>query len=250
MVSVVSLLLVSTSLRADSLQQLETLIDKTPPPPRLGGGWMDGLLSRVVFQTTAAGLVYGAANSAIRTFDSGDSSVGDEYLTLRETGEPLIPLIRLEGDKFFPDNDILALSLNAEVGIAFMGLSYHQVYFEETLPDGATTDLTVTRVMGLYRMSFGNALEVDLGGGTIIMDGTEVDDIGFVFSAPIRLHPWRHLGVEFRPAWGKVKATLLEDYETSVFMTYGMTSLKAGYRWIGAEDESIDGPSIGLAIRL
>ena len=94
-------------------------------------------------------------------------------------------------------------------------------------------------------MSFGSRVETDLGAGTLTLDG-ETTATRWAVALPILVHPFAALGLEFRPTW----AERVSDYDLALLLTWRCASLKAGYRWLATPHEVLDGPYLGLSLRL
>lgn len=181
----------------------------------------------------AYSLLYGGANSLER-MDSLSPAA-------RERGEALIPLARLDVGWQHVESDVEAIELMGELGWGPIGLRVgHSLYSEEE-PDA---DLTVTTVTGNYRMSFGSNLEMDLGVGTLTLRGDE-ENTRSIFTTPVLWYPGRHFGFEYHPVW----STGIRRHDLSVLFRMDYVSLKLGYRWMVAPDESLNGPVVGASIR-
>ena len=98
-------------------------------------------------------------------------------------------------------------------------------------------------------MSFGKHVEWDIGVGAFIIEGNDTN-AGESFTTPLFIHPTDFLGVGFRPAASHVKDNRVGDYDLSVLLGWKYAFLKLGYRWVESENESLNGPHIGLSFRL
>lgn len=94
-------------------------------------------------------------------------------------------------------------------------------------------------------MSFGPYVETDLGFGSLTLQGDDTTS-SFLFSVPVLIHPDKHWGLEFRPAW----SDRVSDYDLAALLTWRYASVKAGYRWVNSPHASLNGPYIGLSLRL
>lgn len=161
----------------------------------------------------------------------------------RMVGEPLIPLLRVDGQWVRSDGDISVLDTRLEAGFGPIAVDMRSSAFDE---DATEFDLTTTRWHLLYRMSFSDTFEVDLGVGGVEVDGESTHD-GFSFTAPVRFHPIRHVGIELWPSWSQVNGSRVDDYEVSLLLNLGWVSVKPGYRVWNFGGETIEGPAIGLS---
>ena len=184
-------------------------------------------------------LLYGGVSSLQRVseFDAPDPDV-----IPRTLGEPLIPFARMDVAYQAVESDVESLDVRGEVGYGPVGIHLDFTrYWEETPAD----DLNLIRVLGLYRMSLGPHVEADLGFGVLTVRGDETTS-KFLFSLPIAVHPSKYWGMELRPAW----ADRISDYDVAVMLTRDFVSLKGGYRWVRSPNESLNGPYVGLSVRL
>ncbi len=181
----------------------------------------------------------GGACSLARITDEDPLMVG---LTPRTPGEALIPFVRADISYMDVESDIDALDLRTEGGYGPVGAHLNLTRYSE---DDPKDELSLMRALGLYRMSLGSCMEVDLGAGALWLDG-ERTTTRFLFSIPVLIHPSEHWGLEFRPAW----AGGLSDYDIGALLSLQYASLKIGYRWVHSLNESLDGPYVGFSMRL
>ncbi len=137
---------------------------------------------------------------------------GSPPLERRQLGEALIPFVRLDTSYQHVESDIHALDARLELGYGPFAVSARNTHYKEDDPDDR---LDVREIHLLYRMSFGNSVEVDLGVGQLTIDGKgKNSDISF--SLPILFHPKEWLGIEFRPAWAHINENAIQDYDVSL----------------------------------
>ncbi|MDD4872302.1 MAG: hypothetical protein PHR77_17255 [Kiritimatiellae bacterium] len=185
---------------------------------------------------------YGMAYGGVRSWERiNRASLNDKYSEMyqRETGEVLIPFLRVDASYQMVASSVDAFDYSIDGGYGPIGVRFNRTHFREKDPDD-TMDLT--RVYGLYRMSLGRMLEVDLGLGGFSID--DEDDNRFSFTMPILIHPNKHLGFEFRPAW----AGNISEYDIGVFGGCKFVLLKAGYKWLSGPSQTMDGPYAGLSV--
>jgi hypothetical protein len=163
----------------------------------------------------------------------------------RQAGEALIPFVRLDVGYQWLKNDITAVDVRGEVGHSLVGLQVRHTRYEEKV---SKDNLNITEAHGLYRMSLGNYVELDFGIGTMILAGAEIHN-GFSMTTPILVHPTDWLGLEVRPVWATIADNELLDVEAAVLLGWRYASLKAGYRWFRSENQKLDGPEVGVALR-
>ncbi len=189
-----------------------------------------------IFEVT---LLYGGACSWARVTDRESSAV---EVTPRALGEPLLPFARMDVVYQNVESDVDAVDVRAEAGYGPLGAHLDLTRYREQFP---SDDLNIIRALGVYRMSFGSHVEIDLGCGVLTLSEQQTDS-RFLFSLPVLVHPSAYWGIEFRPAW----ADRVNDYDLAVLLNRHYASLKLGYRWVDSPHESLDGPYVGISIRL
>ncbi|NOY68419.1 MAG: hypothetical protein GXP53_02850 [Deltaproteobacteria bacterium] len=188
------------------------------------------------------GMTLGGVSSWKRVCPSGDTEISDA--TPRKAGEPLIPFFRADISRQNLESDVNALDFRAEVGYGPFALHYNQTRFHENEPKDK---LDLIRIYGVYRMSFSTLVELDLGLGTLIINGKN-ENSGFSFTLPFIIRPVKYVGVEFRPAWSSVNGTDVNDYDIAIMLGEKYASLKLGYRWLHSVEESLNGPYAGVSL--
>jgi hypothetical protein len=157
----------------------------------------------------------------------------------------VIPFIRLDTGYQVSSRDVEAPSARVQGGFGPAAIEYELIRFKE----GKTGDrLDFRRICGLYRMSFGRNVEIDLGLGSLTLEGA-AKTTEMVYTIPILIYPTDRWGVEFRPAWAHFEGSTLEDYDLGVYLNWKGGSLKAGYRWLMSDNQDLSGPYVGLVLR-
>lgn len=200
------------------------------------GGFVDGFV--------AALLIWPGQLSWARAAADADRLV-EWNAEPREPGEPMIPVVRFDAAYQHVESDVEALDLRLQLGFGPLGFEINQTRYEEDEPPDR---LDLYRLYGLWRMSYGERIEVDLGLGGIILDGQDRNS-GVSATTPILIQPWDWLLVEFRPMWSNIHGSQINEYELGLLLNWEWTALKAGYRWTHSPNESLDGPFVGLSIR-
>jgi hypothetical protein len=159
------------------------------------------------------------------------------------TGEPVIPFFRL--DAFYQDveSDVRAVDVSGELGYGPLAFQYRHTHYTQDRPDN---DLDLGQALGLYRMSFSQYVEVDLGFGAMTLDGVNRRS-GFEFTVPLTIQPSPYVGARFHPAWGYLSHNTIKDFTLLLTGSLRFASLEAGYRWVSVGGVSLDGPVIGAA---
>lgn len=163
----------------------------------------------------------------------------------RDPGEPLIPFLRVDAAYQDVESDVDALDYRVQIGYGPIGFELNQTRYEEDEP---SDHLDVYRLYGLWRLSYGQRVEIDLGLGGIIVEGDERNS-GFSWTIPVLVQPLDWLLVEFRPMWSRVDGSRIDEYELGALFNWNFVAIKAGYRWTHSPSESLDGPFVGLSLR-
>jgi len=162
----------------------------------------------------------------------------------RKSGEPLIPFLRLDLNYQNVESDVEALDSRLEAGYGPFGVQARITHYNEQEPED---ELDIQQFHLLYRMSFGNHVEIDLGAGGATVHG-ENQNIGFSLTTPLLIHPTEHVGLEFRPAWATIRGNPLSDYDVGIVVNVSHVAVRGGYRWMQSEHESLNGAYVGLSV--
>ncbi len=201
-------------------------------------------IAQALMSVFIVGLAAGGEQSWARVNGSAKDSQ-DNNIRPRQTGEALIPFVRVDLGYQWLKADITAVDVRSEIGHSLLGMEVRHTRYEEEI---SKDDLNITEIHGLYRMSLGNFVEVDIGLGTLVLEGAETHS-GVSMTTPVQVHPVDWLGVELRPVWSSVAGKDLLDVDASLLFGWRYASLKAGYRWFRSEHQSLDGPHLGVSLR-
>ena len=200
---------------------------------------MDDVFSEIIGDLIGIVIVGGGSSSWTKAAADTNACLVAGLIP-RETGDRQIPFVRADFTYQSLGSGLEALDYRAEFGYGPIGLHLDQTHYREEDPRDR---LDLTRVYGLYRMTMGESLEVDLGFGSMWIDGNKQDSRS-TFTMPIMLYPNDVLGIEFRPAW----ASNVADYDIGFLISGKYSSFKAGYRWVNSLGKSLDGPYAGIAL--
>lgn len=187
--------------------------------------------------------VYGGMRSWARV--TGATEVLDEKIDPRPAGVATIPFIRVDPAYQLVESDVDAWDIRGELGFGPFAVQARETHYDEDEP---SDDLDLVQAHALLRMEFMDELEVDLGLGGLVISGNETAS-GISGTAPVLIHPWEFLGLEFRPAWAGVNDNVVQDYDLSLLAGWRFVSVRAGYRWTKSGGESLNGPIFGAAAR-
>ncbi len=193
-----------------------------------------------------AGLVLAPGEASWARVSDDADRLADFDLDARELGDPLLPFVRLDFAYQDVESDIEALDYRAQVGYGPFAFELNQTRYEEKNP---SSRLDFYRLWGLYRLSYSERIEVDLGVGGVILDGNDRNS-GFSMTTPVLVQACDWLLIEFRPIWSTIHGSDIDEYEAGVLLNWESLAVKAGYRWTHSPNMSLDGPFIGLSIRL
>jgi hypothetical protein len=197
-----------------------------------------------IFETSGKGLYYGGLTSSERANGlTADSFMPD--LVPREPGEALIPFFRFDTSYQYVDSNVDAYDYRLELGSGPWAVQARQTHYTETNPRDT---LDLIQAHGLYRMSYGNILEMDFGLGIFTMNGNATHS-GFSYTGPLLLHPNEYFGVELRPSWSIIAGNSIRDCDLSVLFSLKQAGLRVGYRWVQSYNESLHGPHCGLTVK-
>jgi hypothetical protein len=198
-----------------------------------GGDWL-GVIPAII--------IGGGAYSWQRVCP-GDANAAE--VERRRPNEPVIPFLRLEGAYEIAEDDIDAFDTRVQAGFGPFAMEYGLTRFKE---DASGDRLDFERICGLYRMSFGRCLEIDLGIGQLGLEGAGTTR-ETIYTTPILIYPKDWWGVEFRPAWAKFSGATLQDYDLGLCLNWRGAGLKVGYRWMLGDLKELSGAYIGAVYR-
>ncbi len=193
-----------------------------------------------------AGLVLAPADASWARVSGDADHLAQVDLEARELGDPLLPFVRLDFAYLDVESDVEALDYRAQVGYGPFAVELNQTRYEEEDP---SSQLDFYRIWGLYRLSYGERIEIDLGAGGVILDGDDCNS-GFSVTTPVLVQACDWLLIEFRPVWSTIHGSDIDEYEAGVLFNWESLAIKAGYRWTRSPNMSLDGPFFGLTIRL
>jgi hypothetical protein len=175
----------------------------------------------------------------------GARNENSQFIKPRQPGEELIPFFRIDSQYQHVSDDVSAIDLRAEGGYGPIGVQVRNTHYREKSPDYR---LDLTQVYGLYRMSFGNNVEVDFGLGPATLKGKSHNN-GTSVTLPFLVNAGEWIGFEFRPSWTYINNNQVTDYDFAMDLHYRYTAMRLGYRFLHSEHRSLDGPYIGVSFR-
>lgn len=164
----------------------------------------------------------------------------------RRPGAPTTAFVRFENTyQRFATSDVGGLASRGELMLGFLGVGGEFIRYWEAQPDQS---LEIGSIEGLFRLAPNRWLQLTLAGGSRHIAGHQGNWAhGGGFS--VGIHPWAWLGVETDLRWSKVGDRTLGDYRGGLLVRvpqFPYLAVRAGYRAIQYQAESLDGPEIGL----
>lgn len=240
----------TTLVWAGKLDDFEKDATKDRPPQEKPKDSPDegmGIMGELVEEIFIKGLYYGGQASLWRA----QCSHTEEGIICRQKGEPLLPMIRVDLCYQRLQSNLSAIDGMVELGYGPLAISYRGTHFRETdLPDEVTNSsdaMNLHEVLALYRVSGTPYFEIDWGLGMVRLEGNDTHS-GVAFSMPVKIQPESWLGFNIVPTVNSMDGNALYDIDGSILLTKGFISLRAGYRWLYTEYETLKGPYSGLSL--
>ncbi len=163
----------------------------------------------------------------------------------RIPGELQIPVVCLDLRYQYVESDVSALDGRAEVGYGPLGLAFRYTHYAEESP---ADELDIVQWHGLYRMSFTEYVEVDVGYGAMTLHG-DARHSGSSLTAPVRITFDVPVALVFRPTWSWIGDNSISDYDVGLLYLWPYVSVSLGYRWFECDDSALSGAFVGVSGR-
>lgn len=223
--------------RAGQLGAFEAALEAAASPggAEAAGACLDGFFDSIVLDL----FFIGGENSYAR----GTGDVPSD-LDPRAGGERQIPVLSIGAAAHKVRGDVSALETAIEAGFAPLGAAARWIrYDEDTPPD--TLDAIQWHL--LYRMTFGNHVEIGVGMGALRIEG-DATHTGFSIVTPIRVCPTDALTFEYRPVWSSIHDRSVTEHDLAIGLGWRFLQARLGYRWFSAPGETLRGPHCGLVL--
>lgn len=204
------------------------------------GCFMDELFWRMM-EITVLVAIEGGKMSVERTQGVDDTL---SSMAPRTIGEPLLPFIRFDAHYQNAKGDVSGIDLKLELGYSLLGINLRRARFRELSP---SDELDLSYIHGLYRMSLGNHVGLNVGYGRATLKG-EQKSSGSSVTFPLLFHWSERLGIEGSYTASKINRNWLKDTEISLVVTERFASLSFGYRSIRGPFKNLQGPFMGLSV--
>jgi hypothetical protein len=157
-------------------------------------------------------------------------------------GTPVLPTISLDSDYQNIESDLFSINNRIEVGYGPFGFQYKEMRYFEKDPDD---ELKIYQLNYLHRISNGENFRLDLGLGSVTMEGNETNT-GFSLTTPLYVFLPKKCSVFLRPNWGWINGNAIQDYKLGFLWSRKFISLQGGYRFVKSGKETLNGPFIGF----
>jgi hypothetical protein len=166
-----------------------------------------------------------------------------EDIPLRIPGSPDLPMLRLDLNRQHIDQNLSGSDFSIEGGFGPLALQYRETNFVED----SATNLRMSYLHGLFRMSVSPQFEMDLGLGEVTLTGKDQHS-GMSFTIPISFYTVSKLQIRFTPTWSNIGSNEIRDYDASVAVIRKYFSVRLGYRKLQALHETLQGPYVGVSL--
>lgn len=180
---------------------------------------------------------FGALDSALSSDLSPDE---------RRPGDPATAIVRLESTyQHLAHSDVDGLATRAELVAGFIGIGGEFVRYWEDSPEH---HLDFGAIEGLVRFAPKSWFQITFAAGSRHIAGRH-SRWAHGGGLGIGLHPQEWLGFEADARWAKVSDRTMGDYRLGVLLRVPKLrylALRGGYRVIQYQNETLDGPELGL----
>lgn len=206
------------------------------------------LLTKLVFYAAFYALSYGGEVSDRRVADRVEwknvetNSEGFTDINQRQVGELLIPQYRFDMNYQVANAGITAWDTRFEYGWGRFGVQLRYTRLKE---EDEPVTLAFSQVHGLYRLSFGNYVGINLGIGIAQLSGNNrARSLSLTF--PVYFHFSKSFGLEIKPTLVFFDNAEILDLDYSVIFSRNTLSVMLGYRELVKTGLDITGPYLGV----
>jgi hypothetical protein len=191
-----------------------------------------------------AALVVGGVGSWYRVTGHPAGEDSEELFGRRQTGALALPFASLNLSYQSIESDVEARDARVEGGFGPFAVHYRFTRFNEEVPE---TQLDLSWLHGVLRLSYFRYVEIGLGFGWIAMKGAD-SDTGGSFTLPVGVDPSKFFGFDFRPTWGGINGHTVSDYDLALRVGIRYVAVRGGYRWTTTGGSTLKGPIVGLMV--
>jgi len=179
------------------------------------------------------------------TLDRASNFQRNDFIKPRKIGSPLLPNIRFDINRQKVSSNVHSNDVRIEGGESLIGVQLRMTKFEEIKP---ADSLNFVSIHGLYRLSYGNTFNINLGAGVSVLSGNE-NTSGLSLTVPFYWHFHKNMGVEYKPIVTSFNGNIVTDQDLGVLFSYKAASFIVGYRSLSSVEESLSGPYFGFSLR-
>lgn len=196
----------------------------------------EGIAAKGIMDIMANFFVSGLANTGEY------SSLSDMQKGLREMESPALPTIRIEPSYQYVFDGVSGIALDAELGYLMLGVNGEFLYYLER---GNGDNLKFVSGHFLLRTLFAQIIEADMALGARGMMGNN-SHTGFDLGFPFYIFFGKHFIWDVKPYITFLRGRDIYDVSSGLSYKYKMFGVRAAYRMINIQDETLHGPRIGV----
>lgn len=204
-------------------------------------GFFDALFD-LFFDISAAGGLY----CKIRDNMAPErNKVGIMQPGLRETGDPLLPTLRLDGHMQNVRGDVVSYQGRIEVGRGPVGLQYKARTYVENNPEDR---MYLNNLLAMYRMCFTNHFTLYYAFGNSQLLGNDTHH-GTSFSIPMALSLSESWSVEVRPTYHFFDEVDIDEFDVMLlYRFHNNASWNVGYQELTSPGSTLVGYYSGISL--
>ncbi len=176
---------------------------------------------------------------------TGSDNWEDLYFELKANESPALPTFRLEGAYQYLTDKLNGVSGRVEAGYLMLGADVNYTQYFENDPKH---DLKILGGHFLLRTLFADFIGINLALGAKQIWGQR-RHTGFEFGLPIYLFFGKHFIVDAQPYYAIIRGKNVYDVQGGVSYKYKWFGVRAAYRAINTEGQTLHGPRAGLFVQ-
>lgn len=157
-------------------------------------------------------------------------------------GAPILPSFSLDTDYQNVESDIFSINNRIEVGYGPFAFQFKEMRYFERDPND---ELKIYQLNYLHRMSDGEYFRIDLGIGTVTIEGNK-RNTGLSLITPVYVYLPKKCSLFLRPNWGWINGNAIQDYKLGFLLSRKYISAQVGYRFVKSGEETLNGPFVGF----
>lgn len=162
---------------------------------------------------------------------------------LRSTHSFALPNFRFDGAYQYAFDSVDGMHFRGEAGYLAFGVDVDYTRYYER---GTNDNLNILSTHAMLRLPLGHEyLEMDIALGYRRIWEQQVHE-GFDFGVPVYLNISQHFQFDFKPYFTRINKRPLMDLDGGVAYKYKWGGVRAGYRYINIDSETLHGPEVGV----